>query len=271
MIENYADALRSSAPQIGKNIHNMSEQQFWESGLFESAIERLRGQMAASMQKKRSFIESILEYMKQKGFINAFTYNGARERYDYEVTIEHRICVIETKGCLDGNNTNIFVRPQRADEFIIWSLCQNMGADPRHNAWSGIHTRLSAEIIYREQLVDGVVIWDMLCGTAGRPCPKMNSSSNRVTKVGDFNVPPPCMYLLPRKVPHPKQNPNPPIHQRSDVRFLDALYKCFNCDPDDVVEVSIEADMDGANMTRRTIYSRNGQKIAESDWTIMKR
>ena len=74
---------------------------------------------------------------------------------------------IELKGCLDGNNTNIFERPPHAHEFIIWSVCTNPGADPRHNAWSGIHTRLSAEIISRHQLVDGIVIWDMVCGTIG--------------------------------------------------------------------------------------------------------
>ena len=29
-------------------------------------------------------------------------------------------------------------RPADADEFVIWSICTNLGADPRRNAWSGM-------------------------------------------------------------------------------------------------------------------------------------
>ncbi|MGH2137807.1 hypothetical protein, partial [Enterococcus faecalis] len=76
---------------------------------------------------------------------------------DYTVALNSgKTAVIELKGCLDGNNTNIFERPPHANEFIIWSVCTNPGADPRRNAWSGIHTRLSAEIISRQQRVDGL-------------------------------------------------------------------------------------------------------------------
>ncbi len=31
------------------------------------------------------------------------------------------------------NNTNIFTRPPNADEFVIWSLCQNPGSNMSHN------------------------------------------------------------------------------------------------------------------------------------------
>lgn len=41
--------------------------------------------------------------------------------------------------------------------------------DSRHNVWSGLHTRLGAEVVHRRQIVEGVVIWDMLCGTPARP------------------------------------------------------------------------------------------------------
>src|SRR5580658_3838329 len=92
-------------------------------------------------------------------------------------------CDQALKGCLDGNNTTIYERPPHAQEFIIWSLCSNRGADPRHNAWSGIHTRLSADIIERAQQVDGVIIWDWVCGTIGRPCPKLRADPTRTTVV----------------------------------------------------------------------------------------
>ena len=78
-----------------------------------------------------------------------------------------RTAIIDVR-CLDGDNTKLFERPNSADEFVIWSLCTNVGADPRRNAGSGVHTRISAEIIARNQRVDGLVIWDMMCGTIGR-------------------------------------------------------------------------------------------------------
>jgi hypothetical protein len=135
------------------------------------------------MTVKREFMRSILEHLQVGGHISRWTASGNADRHDYEVVMKDQTVVaIESKGCLDGNNTNIFVRPPNADEFYIWSLCQNAGADPRHNAWSGIHTRLSAEIMARGQRVDGLIIWDMICGTIGRPCPK--TDSGRFTQFG---------------------------------------------------------------------------------------
>ena len=111
--------------------------------------------------------------------------------------------------------------PPNAHEFIIWSVCTNPGADPRHNVWSGIHTRLSAEIISRSQQVDGMLIWDMVCGTVGRPCPKINGHDDpRVTSLGPYHLPPPCIYLLPATIPSPRNNPNPPPQALKDVEIL---------------------------------------------------
>ena len=171
-VEEYAAALRQNAALIGD--HGLSEDEFWEAGIFRSAIEKIRGTQAATTEHKQRFVSQVLDFLLHQGRIVEWRFSGAGERHDYEVLMpEGRLCVIETKGCLDGNNTNIFERPSNADEFIIWSLCQNPGSDPVHNAWSGIHTRLSAEIIHKRQRIDGVIIWDMLCNTAGRPCPKV--------------------------------------------------------------------------------------------------
>ncbi|MBO9343913.1 MAG: hypothetical protein J7454_18340, partial [Roseiflexus sp.] len=105
MIDAYAEALKNQAHMIGD--HGLSEEEFWASGLFRGAIERLRGQQAASMAQKRRFIERVLEYLKQNKRIERWDFRGTRERHDYEVHIDGRICVFEAKGCLDGNNTNI--------------------------------------------------------------------------------------------------------------------------------------------------------------------
>lgn len=136
VVEEYAKALQAAGHSVGH--HGMDKATFDESGLFKSAIERLRGQQAASLKKKQGFIDAVLSFMQNAGLISKWEFVGSRERHDYEVFFKGgRLCCIEAKGCLDGNNTNIFKRPGNADEFVIWSLCQNPGADPRHNAWSG--------------------------------------------------------------------------------------------------------------------------------------
>jgi len=269
-INSYVDELRKKAPEIGK--HGLSENEFWDSGIFHSAIEKLRGIQAATTDKKRCFISGILSYMQSQNAISSWEFSGAGERHDYEIKLpDGRLCIIEAKGCLDGNNTNIFERPSNADEFIVWSLCQNPGSDPRHNSWSGIHTRLSAETIHRKQKVDGVIIWDMLCGTKGRPCPKIQKNKSRTTKVESKKIPPPCLYLFPRTIPDPRNNPSPPCWKIEEVSFISALAQCFKADATDIVEVHIQARMKQSDVERQTIYYRNGEKFSESRWTKIKR
>lgn len=269
-VQAYAEALRRSAPMIGN--HGMSPREFEESGLFSSAIERLRGQRAASTSEKYAFIELTLDVLKKSGQIAGYHYVGGGERHDFEVSFgDGRVCCIEAKGCLDGNNTNIFQRPAHADEFVIWSLCQNPGSDPRHNAWSGIHTRLSAEIMSRRERVDGLIIWDMLCGTLARPCPKLVAAPSELTSLGGKSAPPPCIYLFPRTIPDARNNPTPRPWSLSDIRFLSVLAKAFHTPGSDVKEVSIEARMNGADIQRRTISRANGQVLHESRWTTINR
>jgi hypothetical protein len=244
----------------------MSEEEFWTSGLFRSAVERLRGQQVASMAEKRDFIAGILDSLRDRGLIAEWKSSGAGDRHDYEMKLlDGTIVAIEAKGCLDGNNTNIFERPPHADEFLIWSLCQNTGADPRHNVWSGIHTRLSAEIIHRKQRVDGLIVWDMLCGTIGRPCPKLAGGDARATFVGGLRLPPPCLYLFPRSIPDPRNNSNPRCWELSEVKSLAMLHDAFHGDLEDVVEVHISADVEDATVRRVTRLVRNGTEIYKSE------
>ncbi|MYM70364.1 hypothetical protein GTP45_26680 [Pseudoduganella sp. FT55W] len=266
----YADALQAAAHTVGN--HGMNEEEFLESGLFKSAVERLRGQSAASMGVKKLFISNVLDVLRDQGRVVSWQFAGAGDRHDYEVALpDGRICCIEAKGCLDGNNTNIFKRPANADEFIIWSLCQNPGANPRHNAWSGIHTRLSAEIIARRERVDGLVIWDMLCGTAARPCPKVINDPTRVTEVGGKNLPPPCIYLFPRSIPDARNNPKPRPWGLKDVHFLDILAQAFPVPENEAISVEIEARMEGVDVQRLTRYRNGANVLHESKWTTVRR
>jgi hypothetical protein len=269
-IEAYAEVLKLEAHKLGS--HGLSEDEFYNSGLFRGAIERVRGQFSATMRDKRDFMRRILNHMQDAGFIVEWLSAGGANRHDYSITLpSNRIAVIELKGCLDGNNTNIFERPPHAQEFILWSVCTNPGADPRHNAWSGIHTRLSAEIISRSQRVDGLIIWDMVCGTLGRPCPKLAADPSRITVVGPYRLPPPCIYLFPATIPSTRNNPNPPAQSLGDVQILDALYQCFGGTQSELGYVGFDVRHQGAETVRTTRIVRSGVVQFESRPTPIQR
>lgn len=269
-IESYADTLKIEAHKLGS--HGLSEAEFYNSGLFRGAIERIRGQFSATMREKRVFVQHILNHMQDCGVVAEWNSAGDANRHDYTVQLPTgRIAVIELKGCLDGNNTNIFERPPHAQEFIIWSVCTNPGADPRHNAWSGIHARLSAEIISRNERVDGVLIWDMVCGTIGRSCPKLTTDPKRHTKVGPFKLPPPCIYLFPQTIPSPRNNPNPVAQSLKNVQILQAFYNCFGGKPEEINSVTFEVAHKGAETVRTTRITRGHVVIRESQPTAIQR
>ena len=269
-IDRFADTLKTQAHTLGD--HGLGEHDFYRSGLFRGAIERIRGQFSASMGEKREFVKHVLNYMQDRDFIGDWEVTGDANRHDYAVELPSgRTAVIELKGCLDGNNTTIFERPPQADEFIMWSICTNVGADPRHNAWSGIHTRLSAEIISKEQRIDGIVIWDMICGTLGRPCPKLLAAPARTTVVGPFALPPPCLYLLPSTIPSPRNNPRPQPQRVADVQIMQAFYDCFLCAPEEVNYVAFEVAHHGVDTVRTTRVVRNDRVQRQSDPTAIRR
>jgi hypothetical protein len=269
-VEEFAEALKKAAPSLGS--HGMEEQAFWASGLFQSAVERLRGQQAASTRSKRDFLTAVLGFLKQSRKILDFAFTGSGERHDYQILMRGNHCAIfEAKGCLDGNNTTIFQRPPNANEFFIWSLCQNRGSDPRHNAWSGIHTRLGGAILAEKQRVDALIIWDMLCGTLARPCPKL-LTAGRATQISpQLTVPPPCIYLFPRTTPDPRNNSRPSPWKLAELPFINTLARAFKCRLAEIVSVNIEVRMKGANVERQTALSRSGRRFYESQWTVLKR
>ena len=269
-IEEFAEILKTKAHTLGD--HGLTEKEFYDGGLFRGVIERVRGQFSATTRDKREFVHRILNYMQDHGFIREWESAGGANRHDYSIQLNtDRTAVIELKGCLDGNNTNIFERPPNAHEFIIWSLCTNVGADPRHNTWSGIHTRLGAEIISSRQTVDGIVIWDMLCGTVGRPCPKIENYSAHQTEIGPFSLPPPCLYLLPATIPSPRNNPSPPPQPLEDVQIMKAFSDCFKCEPKEINYVSFDVAYHHAETVRTTRIMRDGIAQRESNPTPIQR
>lgn len=270
LIHEYAEALKVDGYQIGN--HGLDEREFYSSGIFRGAIERVRGQFSATMREKREFVRHVLNYMQDRGFILDWESAGESNRHDYVVRLSTgRLSVIELKGCLDGNNTNIFERPPQAQEFVIWSVCTNPGADPQKNAWSGIHTRLSAEIIDRHQQVDGIIVWDMFCGTVGRPCPKLVGSPERASTVSHYVLPPTCIYVLPSTIASPRNNPHPVAQSLEDVHLLKAFHDCFNGRDEEVNFVDFDVEHRGAETVRRTRVRRAGIVARESEMTAIRR
>lgn len=271
-IERFAETLKTEAHKLGE--HGLDEKEFYNSGLFRGAIERIRGQYSAKMSDKREFVQLVLNHLEDSNLIADWELADDSSRNDYTVLLHNgRVAVIALMGCLDGNNTTIFERPARAHEFIIWSVCTNKGADPRRNAWSGIHTRLSAEIISRRQAVDGIVIWDMVCGTIGRPCPKLLSGANneRLTDVGPFSLPPPCIYVLPSAVPNIASSPRAVAQSLRCVELLQALHMCFRGLDDEINYVDFEVISRGSHMARKTTVRRAGVVQRESDFSPIHR
>ena len=270
LIDEYVEELKTGAHSIG--THGLSEKEFYESGLFEGAIERIRGQKSASMAEKKQFVALVLNHMMDQGFISEWEEAGASNRFDLSIVMPSgRIAVVELKGCLDGNNTTISDRPNHAEEFIVWSLCQNKSSNIRKGVWSAVHTRIGADIVDQGKRHDGLIVWDWVCNTKARPCPKVAANPNLVTEIGAHALPPPCLFAFPSTVPSPRNNPKPASRSVMDVELLRAFSDCFLGSESDGNSVEIEAQMDGPNLMRRTSVVRDGQVRRQSKFTAIKR
>ena len=269
-IEELAEVLKSESHKLG--THGLTEGDFYNSGLFRGAIERVRGQFAASMSEKRAFVRAILSFMQDRNYIRTYESSGSQNRYDYTVELpSSKVAVIELKGALDGNNTNIFERPAHAQEFVVWSVSTNQGGDPQHNVWSGLHTRLSAEMVANAKRVDGLIVWDWVCGTLGRPCPKVGDNASRHIQVAQFALPPPCIYLFPATIPEPRNNPKPRAQSLQSVEILTAFQRCFGGADDELNYVDFEVSYAGVETVRKTIVRRAETIVRESKETPIRR
>ena len=256
-IDAFAETLKTQAHLL--EGHGLSEAEFYDSGLFRGAIERIRGQFSSSLRAKREFVQHVLNHLQDLNLIHEWELAEAEERSDYQLQLPSgKNAVISLTGAMDGNNTNIFERPDSADEFIIWSVSTNRGGDPRKNAWSGIHSRLTAEMISNHKQVDGLLVWDLVCATAERICPKLVAcgDDSRLTSVGPFRLPPPCIYVFPRSLP--PETGSVDAQSLSDVELLNAFYTGFGGREDEVNYVSIALDIRNGAVRRQTTVTRSG-------------
>ena len=128
-----------------------------------------------------------------------------------------------------------------------------------------------AKIVAEGARVDALIIWYMLCGTVARPCPKLVDPARATLLPSGLKVPPPCIYLFPRTKPDARNNPNPPAWRLEELPFIHALATTFRCKAEEIVQVRIQTQMNGANIERKTTLTRSGVILRESKWTQIKR
>ena len=82
-IEALAEVLKTESHNLAPEV---SERDFYQSGLFRGAIERVRGQFSATMASKREFMKHILNFLEDGAFISGWVNAGGKNRFDYTVS-----------------------------------------------------------------------------------------------------------------------------------------------------------------------------------------
>src|SRR5215475_1949576 len=93
-IEAYAETLKVEAHKLGS--HGLDENEFYNSGLFRGAIERIRGQFSATMREKREFVNHVLNFLEDRNFIAGWDSAVEHSRHDYSVRLNSgKVSIIE--------------------------------------------------------------------------------------------------------------------------------------------------------------------------------
>lgn len=256
---------KAAAAEFGPG---MTVDEFCRTPAYLLAVERGRGQNAATTLPKKNFIASILDRMSAMGLIASWIDTTGRGRCDYLTVMKSgRRVAIEAKGNLDGNSAAIFERPEGVDEFYIWSMSSNAGTDLRHGIWSGLHSRLGVNIVTADEQIDGLIVLDSICGTAQRPCPKLAQGEVK-TIVGEYQVPPPCIFMFPKVVTRDGLSRSQPLN---DTEFASALHKCFRGRDSDVSFVDYEVHAEQGALSRQTTLRRGNHLVKQSGFTKINR
>lgn len=75
-IEQFSEILKTQAHQL--DPFGMTEKDFYDSGIFEGSIQRVRGQISAAMGEKKTFVKHVLNYMQDGGYIQDWIEAGDR-------------------------------------------------------------------------------------------------------------------------------------------------------------------------------------------------
>jgi hypothetical protein len=111
----------------------------------------------------------------------------------------------------------------------------------------------------------------MMCGTIGRPCPKIaDNDGSRLTDIGPFRVPPACIYLFPSVVPS-SAAPAVLAQPIEAVELLSAFHRCFKGHDAELNHVDFELLQNDSDLMRRTTIRRAGTMQKVSDMTPIRR
>ena len=69
-IGRFAEVLKTQAHLLGE--HGLDEKEFYNSGLFRGAIERIRGQFIADIRPKREFVQHVLNHLEDRKLIEGW-------------------------------------------------------------------------------------------------------------------------------------------------------------------------------------------------------
>lgn len=168
-----------------------------------AALESLRGSRSASTSGRRQFLRDIFQAMLDRGLICnlAIPAYGDDTVYRLSITGFGDIAVIQ-KGCPDGAHSSVrWSAPDWACETYLWWLCSSLVYQPGEHVAKGGNRLRQRFFSDAPDTLDGVIFHNELCGSPDRPCPKLNHA----VRIGSMFVPPPCLYVMPEKVPEAAQ------------------------------------------------------------------
>jgi hypothetical protein len=163
-----------------------------------AAIERIRGSAAASNSDRRHFLSVLLESLAASGLIEGFESPRYGDDTVYRLQVPNLgVVAIIQKGCPDGAHSSTRWEVQDwAKESYLWWLCPSMAHQPGEHIAKGVNRLRGRFFGTQPGELDGVVFHNEMCGGNQRPCPKLVDYGVRI---GDQLVPPPCIYVLPRR------------------------------------------------------------------------
>jgi len=216
-----------------------------------SAIETLRGSLAASNSARRKFLTSIFQAMTDRALIAGFEMPQYGDDTVYRLTIEQfgDVAIIQ-KGCPDGAHSSVrWSVPAWARESYLWWLCPSLAHEPGEHIVSGINRLRQRFFSETPGVLDRIIFHNELCGTAQRPCPK----NDRALLLDDVSIPPPCIYVMPdRSADKAEWNWDGRLRRR----FPEVLLRLFGID--DAAYVGYVGFQRRGDATRTTVTSRFG-------------
>lgn len=217
VVEKTVEVIQSLANDVEfLNSHGLTEGEYLAA--FPAAIEIVRGRMAARNANRRKFLASVFVEMEKRGLISSLRIPSYGNDTIYRIGLSDQmeIAVIQ-KGCPDGAHSSLaWAKPEWASESYIWWVCSSTAMSPGEHVVKGINRlrgRFLAEPHSDANAIDGVIFHNEVCGTPGRPCPKLE----RATTIDGVRVPPPCIYVLPKSLGS----------HRRDLKFPQVLLALF--------------------------------------------